>query len=295
MARPRNRPDTDYQKFKRANPTATELTHAKGVLRLAGANGRRTAILGAVTHQDATGKWVENAPVLSETKQGWRLDGTSNGLIIRKKGLSQHEITQLFTDYTSKHDSTLVLTVPSMVYEKKQIFHFAQDGLTWDFTTDISGAFNLAAKVAAKRGKQTYTFDIASTEGLAVDAKGNLVGDKNVKMSRAMMYPKTGNAVACSAWTYSKQNGSSFVCDDSGFTAKQLPYQIDPSTHTYTDTGSTISPGGTTMTTTRKGTGTGSLQHQRIDPFRRHLRQRVVRLQQRQLRSRNKLLDRWDV
>jgi len=100
------------------------------------------------------------------------------------------------------------------VYDKKQIFHFTQDGLTWDLTTDITGAFDLAAKVGAKRGKATYTFDVLSSEGLAVDAKGNLIGDKNVKLSRAMMYPKYGKAVACSAWAYSTKDGASFVCDD---------------------------------------------------------------------------------
>jgi hypothetical protein len=229
--------DTDYDKFLRTNAGALEGTHGKGILRLVKANGQKAAIVGAVTHQDATGKWVANTPVLSETKQGWRLDGASNGLIIRKKGLDKHEITQTYTDFTTKHDSTLVLTVPSLVYDKKQIFHFPQDGLTWDLTTDLMGAFNLAAKVAAKRGKATYTFDVSSSEALAVDAKGNLIGDPNVKLSRAMMYPKYGKAVACSAWAYTKKDGASFTCDDSGFKAEQLPYRIDPSSHTYTDGG----------------------------------------------------------
>ena len=196
------------------------------------------AIAGAVTHRDAvTGQWVPNAAVLSETKQGWRVDGTSNTVVIRKKGLNQHTVTQTFTDFGSKHDSTLTLTVPSLVYDKKQVFHFAQDGLTWDLTVDGTGAFNLAAKVAAKQGRKAYTFGVESSEALAVDGKGNLIGDGNVKLSRAMMYPKSGQAVACAAWTYSAKTGAGFTCDDSAFTAAQLPYVIDPSSHTYTDTG----------------------------------------------------------
>jgi hypothetical protein len=40
-----------------------------------------------VTHQDKqTGAWVPNAPVLSGTKTGWRMGGTSNGLVIREQG-----------------------------------------------------------------------------------------------------------------------------------------------------------------------------------------------------------------
>jgi hypothetical protein len=233
-----DRTDTDRDKLLRANTGATELTHRKGVLRFALPNGRKAAIAGPVTHQDlTTGQWVPNAPVLSETSQGWRVDGTSNSLVIRKKGLNQHTITQTFTDYNSKHDSTLTLTVPSLVYDKKQIFYFSQDGLTWDLTVDLTGAFNLAAKVPAKQGSKTYIFDVKSSEAIAVDIKGNLTGDGNVKLSRAMMYPKSGQPVACSPWTYSTRDGATFTCDDSAFTAAQLPYVIDPSSHTYTDTG----------------------------------------------------------
>ena len=233
-----DRTDTERDKFVRANPAAAELAHAKGVLRYQLANGRGVAILGPVTHQDpVTGRWVANEPVLSETSQGWRVDGTSNSLIIRKKGLNQHTVTQTYTEFATKHDSTLTLTVPSLLYDKKQAFHFAQEGVTWDMTVDLTGAFNLAAQVAAKQGKKAFTFDVKSSEGLAVDPKGNLIGDGNVKLSRAIMYPKYGKAVACTAWTYSAKDGATFTCDDSGFTAEQLPYLIDPSSHTYTNTG----------------------------------------------------------
>jgi hypothetical protein len=51
------------------------------------------------------------------------------------------------------------------------------------------------------------------------------------------MIPKHGAKVLCSPWAWSAKNGASFTCDDTAFTLDQLPYRIDPSTHTLTDPG----------------------------------------------------------
>src|SRR4051812_18227961 len=127
------------------------------------AGGRKIAMVGALTHRDKqSGEWVPNAPVLSETRNGWRVDGTYNDLIIRKKGLEQHVITQTYSDFSSKHDSSLMLTVPSLVYEKDLTFHFAQDGQTWDLSLDQGGAFNLAASVAKRRRSTPSTLPAPS-------------------------------------------------------------------------------------------------------------------------------------
>jgi len=79
---------------------------------------------------------------------------------------------------------------------------------------------------------------VSSSETLSVDAAGNLVGDGHVILTRAVMIPKVGKRVQCSAWSYSKKDGASFTCDDSGFKDNQYPYKIDPQTQTFTDGGS---------------------------------------------------------
>jgi hypothetical protein len=234
-----DRPATPYQSFLQANPGATELTHQQGQLLFKPATGKRTAIFGPVTHRDLTsGAWVPNAPVLSETNNGWRLDGTQNALLIKKHGVTEHTITQTYTDYTTRHDSTLTLTVPSLVYDTKSAFHYVQDGLTWKMVAQPTGSLNLSATVAARRGAASYNFNLSSSETLSVDANGNLVGDAHVVLTRAIMIPKVGARVMCSAWTYSRSGGATFTCDDSALKANQFPYTIDPQTQTFTDGGS---------------------------------------------------------
>jgi RHS repeat-associated protein len=173
--------------------------------------------------------------VLSQTNNGWRVDGTEYALLIKKQGNSQHTVTQTYTDFISKHDSVLTLTVPSLVWDTKSAFHFAQNGLTWKFFALETGTLAMTASVAARRGPTAYTFDVSSSEALTVDGKGNLVGDAHVSLSRAIMYPKVGKAVACTAWTYSAKTEAAFICDDSVFQENQLPYKIDPSSQTFTD------------------------------------------------------------
>ena len=232
------KPVTPYDKFVTANAGVTALTHQSGQLRFLLAGGRKVAVVGAVTHQDKqSGAWVPNAPVLSETNNGWRMDGTYNDLIIRKQGLDKHVITQTYTDFASKHDSVLTLTVPSLVYDKNLTFHFVQDGLTWNLAADDGAAFDLSASAAKRTGPKKYTFAVSSSEPLSVNQNGNLVGDGNVILSRAVMIPKSGKRVQCSAWAYSSKDGASFVCDDTGFKDNQLPYRIDPSSQSLTDGG----------------------------------------------------------
>ncbi len=232
------KPVTPYDKFLAANTGVTELPHQRGQLRFQMADGRRVALLGAVTHRDRqSGAWLPNAPVLSEARNGWRMDGTNNDLIIRKQGLDKHVIAQTYTDFSSKHPSVLTLTVPSLVYDKDLTFHFAKDGLTWDVALDHGAAFDLAANVVKRAGTKKYTFDVSSSEPLSVDRNGFLAGDDNVILTRAVMIPQLGQRVLCSAWTYSSKDGASFVCDDSGFKDEQLPYRIDPSSQTLTDGG----------------------------------------------------------
>ena len=161
-------------------------------------------MVGAVTHQDKqTGAWVPNAPVLSETSNGWRMDGTYNDLIIRKQGLDKHVLTQTYTDFSSKHDSVLSLTVPSLVYDKNLTFHFVQDSLTWNLAVDNGAAFDLSASVTKRTGPKKYTFAVSSSEPLSVNQNGNLMGDGNVILTRAVMIPKSGKQVQCSVWSYS--------------------------------------------------------------------------------------------
>src|SRR5436305_11665348 len=112
-----NHQDSAWSQFLKANPNATELTHQNGQLHFAKPDHTQTVILGGVTHQDSkTGKCTPNDPVLSSTGNGWRLDGTANSVIIRKAGPSQHAITQTFSDFAAKHDSSLTVTVPTLTY-----------------------------------------------------------------------------------------------------------------------------------------------------------------------------------
>src|SRR5262249_49256760 len=146
--------------------------------------------------------------------------------------------TQSYTDYTTQHVSALTLTVPSLVYDTKSAFHYVQNGLTWKVVVQPTGSLNFSATVAAKRGAASYNFGVTSSEALSVDPNGNLVGGSHVVVTRAVMIPKTGAKVPCSAWTYSPNGSATFTCDDSGFRANQFPYTIDPQTQTFTDGGS---------------------------------------------------------
>src|SRR5271157_802381 len=169
-------PQTQFlQKYSGAVPQ----THQQGRLNFKLANGSRSAVLGSVTHSDATGNWVANEPVLSTTNNGWRLDGTANALFIRKAG-PNHVITQTFTDTAARHDSVLTLTVPALTYDKNLRFHFVQDGLTWNLLVDPAGTFTFQADVSKRRAAATYTFPVTSSENLAANAAGNLGGDPHV-------------------------------------------------------------------------------------------------------------------
>src|SRR5271157_1990800 len=221
-------PDTAYLK---AHPGSKALTHAQGRLMFQNANGSGTAILGSVTHQDAkSGAWVANAPVLSQTGNGWRVDGTANSILVRSNGTASHTITQTYTDYATKHDSVLSLTMPTLTYDQAFGYHFTMGGLTWNLAFSASGTYDFSTIVAKRQGPKTYTLPVSSTEPLSVNASGQLVGDSHVGLTQAVMIPKNGKRMACSAWTYSSSGAASFACDDSVFTDKQLPYKIDPST-----------------------------------------------------------------
>ncbi len=87
---------------------------------------------GPVTHRDPqTGAWIPNTPVLSTTKQGWRLDGGWNEVVIPPNGKDRNTVTQTFTDYFSKHKSEIELTLPPLTYERALTFGYEKDGLTW--------------------------------------------------------------------------------------------------------------------------------------------------------------------
>ena len=163
---------TPYDKFVTANVGVSVLTHQPRQLRFLLAGGRKVAVVArSLTRISRAEPWVPNAPVLSETNNGWRIDGTYNDLIIRKQGLDKHVITQTYTDFSSKHDSVLTLTVPSLVYDKNLTFHFVQDGLTWNLAADDGAAFDLSASVAKRTGPKKYTFAVSSSEPLSVNAE----------------------------------------------------------------------------------------------------------------------------
>ena len=231
-------PATVASKYLSTHPGASALVHGQGRLNFRNPDQSRTTILGPVTRRDPqTAAWVPLAPVLSSTKNGWRIDGTWNDVIIRKQGADRHAIAQTYTNPDSKHESVLTLTTPALSYDRGMNFHFAYDGLRWDLYFGQRGAFDLLATVAAKRGLRTYTFDVSSSENLRVDPAGNLVGDANVNLTRAVIIPKKGPRILCSPWTYPTSGGASFACDDSSLTAAQLPYRIDPSSHGFNNNG----------------------------------------------------------
>jgi len=238
-----SQPDGPQTAFLKQHPDAVLLTSDQGRLVFGNPNASLTAIAGSVTHRDlTTGNWVQNAPVLSSTNNGWRLDGTDNALIIRKSG-QNHTITQTYTDYATKHDSTLSITVPSLTYDKSLGFHFPQSGLTWTLLIDPAGTLSFETTVEARRGAAAYSFPVSSSESLSVSASGDLAGDAHVNLSRAVMIPRHGKAVPCSPWSISKQGIATFTCDDSALKDSQLPYRIDPLTQTLTS-GSTYSASG---------------------------------------------------
>ncbi len=237
-----SRPGGLATQFLQTNSTWQALPHQQGALLFTDAKSKRGGILGNVTHQDpATGAWVQNDPTLSLTSNGWRLDGTANSVLIRAAGVTQHAITETYTDFTTKHNSTLTVTLPTLTYATGFTFHFAQDGLVWDFHLRQSGFFEFGTTVAKKIGAAVHSFAVTSSEALTVNAAGQLVGDSNVGLNRVVMLPRFGKAVPCSALSYSATTGmASFTCDDSTLKPSQLPYRIDPNSGTLTDTQDTV-------------------------------------------------------
>ena len=201
-------------------------------------SSKQSAVLGRVAHQDsATGAWIANDASLSATSNGWRLDGAAYALFVRQSGATQHLITQTYTDYGTKHASTLNFTTPTLTYSKGFTFGFNQDGLVWNLIFSSQGFFQIRSVVSKRIGKATHSFPVTSSEDLAVDSLGELVGDAHVGLTRAIMIPRYGKPIPCSAWSYS--NGlASFNCDDSVLKDNQLPYRIDPQSQvTLTDSG----------------------------------------------------------
>jgi len=218
--------------YLQSHPGATALQHRDGQLRYRNPNGTKGAILGSVTRRDLqTGNWTPSQPVLSQTPNGWRLDGTPNEIKIRKKGSDQHTINQTFPDLDTKHESVLSIDFPALVYDKDLVFHYTSGGIPWTLRFDQTGAFDFFSVVSKRQGPKTYTLGVSSSEPLTVGPKGNLIGDSHVNLSRAVMIPRFGKSVPCSAWAYARDGGASFTCDDSVLKDNQLPYKIDPSTH----------------------------------------------------------------
>ena len=228
------------QTFLADHPGSKELDHHNHQLNFKNAGGTQTSVVGAVTHQDRkTGAWVANAPVLSETKNGWRVDGTENDLVIRRSGSGTTTVTQTASDYGKKHDSVLSVALPALSHEKEFTFSFTKDGLPWKLHVTRSGAFGLIGQADKKRGAFTYAFGLESSEPLTVNGNGDLVGDARVNLTRAVMISnKSGKRISCSPWRYSKKDGAAFLCDDSDFRDEELPYTIDPTTQSLTDPGS---------------------------------------------------------
>ena len=146
-------------------------------------------------------------------------------------------VTQTYTDYSTKHASTLNFTVPTLTYSKGFTFGFTQDGLSWSLIFDSQGVFQIESTVLKRIGKATHSFPVTSSENLTVNPPGQLVGDTHVGLTRAVIIPRYGSPIPCSAWDYS--NGTaSFTCDDTSLKDNQLPYRIDPQTWvTLTDPG----------------------------------------------------------
>lgn len=149
-----HRPPTVEAKYLAAHPGATSLAPVDGALAFRNANGSRAKVLGAVTHRDPkTRDWVMNAPVLSTTANGRRIDGTRFDVLMRKSGAG-HSVTQSFTDYDNRHTSTLTVNLPQLTYGKQMAFALAKDGTPWTLRFDATGAFDLTSVVAAKQGKE---------------------------------------------------------------------------------------------------------------------------------------------
>jgi hypothetical protein len=112
-----------------------------------------------------------------------------------------------------------------------------RNGLPWNLIFDSQGFFQIESTVSKRIGKATHSFPVASSESLTVNPLGQLVGDAHVGLTRAVMIPRYGSPILCSAWDYS--NGvASFTCDDTALKDNQLPYRIDPQTWvTLTDSG----------------------------------------------------------
>jgi hypothetical protein len=232
-----NHPTPPATQFLTTNSSWQSLPYQQGAMLFTDTKTKRTAILGNVTHQDPqSGAWVQNDPSLSSTNNGWRIDGTANQILIDKSGTSLHIVTQTYTDYATKHNSVLGVTFPTLTYDSGFLFHFTQNGLTWDLRFRQAGFFEFEATVATKVGAATYSFPVTSSETLTVNAAGQLAGNNYVALNRAVMLPRFGKAAPCSVWSYSKAGIASFTCDDSVFTAKQLPYRIDPASNTVTST-----------------------------------------------------------
>jgi RHS repeat-associated protein len=213
-------------------------SHANGLLFQDPKSGKQAAVLGNMTHQDtATGAWTPNDAALSSTANGWRLDGTAYSVFVRQSGAGQHVVTQTYTDYATKHASTLSMTLPKLTYQKGFTFGFNQDGLAWRLILSSQGLFQVRANVSKRIGKVTHSFAVTSSENLTIDSLGNLLGDTYVGLTRALMIPRFGRPIPCSAWSYAK-GVASFTCDDSTLKDNQLPYTIDPQSQvTLTDTG----------------------------------------------------------
>lgn len=232
-------PDNPQTQFLSKNPGWQAGAAQSGALYFTDPKTRGGAvILGGVTHQDSTtGAWTVNDAALSSTANGWRLDGGAYAVFIRQSGAGQHTVSQTYTDYSTKHASTLNVTVPTLTYANGLAFGFAQDRLNWTLQFTGGGFFQLRTVVGKRQGKGTHSFAVTSSENLAVNSQGQLVGDAHAGLTRATMVPKFGKPIACSAWSYSK-GAASFTCDDSALTDKQFPYVIDPQSEiTLTDSG----------------------------------------------------------
>jgi hypothetical protein len=119
-------------KYLQGHPGAAALQHRDAQLRFRNPNGSKAAILGSVTRRDLqTGNWLPNQPVLSQTANGWRLDGAANEIKIRKKGSDQHTVTQTYPDLDTRHESVLSLTLPALAYDKDLSFHYTTGGVPW--------------------------------------------------------------------------------------------------------------------------------------------------------------------
>jgi hypothetical protein len=122
-------PPNAQAQFLATNAGWQALPPQPNALPFQGPQGKRGAVFGNVAHQDsATGACTLNDAALSSTANGWRLDGGAYSVFVRQSGATQHVVTQTYTDYTTKHASTLNFTVPALTYSKDFTFGFTQDG-----------------------------------------------------------------------------------------------------------------------------------------------------------------------